>query len=79
LDLEPFSRPGRTRKYIIVMTPAPKTLASEINTTAAKLLKAIGDEYLHKIDEHDYNILIQSCTKLMEISAKIRTVELCKK
>jgi len=59
---------------------APPTLAGEINKTADELLQRIVAEYKDKvpgeIKQEVYDVLVQSCKKLMEKSSVIRTEEI---
>ena len=59
---------------------APPTLAGEINHTADELLQRIIAEYKDKvpreIKQEVYDVLVQSCKKLMEKSSVIRTEEI---
>ena len=59
---------------------APPTLAGEINKTAHELLQKITGTYANNplVDPKDYGVMIQSCTKLMEISLTIQRNEIDK-
>ena len=59
---------------------APPTLAGEINKTADELLQKITGAYSNNplVDPKDYGVMIQSCTKLMEISLTIQRNEIAK-
>ena len=59
---------------------APPTLAGEINKIADEMLQRIVAEYKDKvpreIKQEVYDVLVQSCKKLMEKSSVIRTEEI---
>jgi len=59
---------------------APPTLAGEINKIADEMLQRIVAEYKDKvpreIKQEIYDVLVQSCKKLMEKSSVIRTEEI---
>ena len=59
---------------------APPTLAGEINHTAVELLLKIAGAYSNNplVDPKDYGVMIQACTKLMEISLTIQRNEIAK-
>jgi len=59
---------------------APPTLAGEINKEAGEMLKKITRTYANNplVDSKDYGVMIQSCTKLMEISLTIQRNEIDK-
>ena len=59
---------------------APPTLAGEINKTAHELLQKIAGAYSNNplVDPKDYGVMIQACTKLMEISLTIQRNEIAK-
>ena len=59
---------------------APPTLAGEINKEAGEMLKKITRTYANNplVDPKDYSVMIQSCTKLMEISLTIQRDEIDK-
>ena len=59
---------------------APPTLAGEINKTADEMLQKITRAYANNslVDPKDYGVMIQACTKLMEISLTIQRDEIDK-
>jgi len=53
-----------------------KTLAGDITDISEELLARIVAEYKDIIIKEDYDVLVQSCKKLMETSVKIRITEI---
>jgi len=58
---------------------APETLAAILNDTSGSMLDSINKQYRGKIDDYDFLVLVQSCKKIMEISTKIMTDEVCQR
>ena len=60
------------------ISEAPLTLAGEINKKADNMLTDIISEYQPngKVSQDQFDVMVQSCRKLMEITADIRAREI---